>query len=221
HREHEGIRPFLENGARLADHHELADTGPGWSYVTFYPLGTRSDQVLFDLSRLAATAEDLGFFLPDEVISQHNKIVVTAISGEPRSSLQLYALAKLLLAYGARHANPRSNPRLGWYGKFGGIYSRPEKGRVLVIYAENDDCLLEIEAALQDLVPECRVPGVAFELRLGNGLSDLPRMLKGYHDPEYRDAGVLHFKITDPHRFSTLVDQARVDYGNYLFEKPA
>jgi hypothetical protein len=221
HREHEGLRPFCENGDRLGDHHELTETGAGWSYVTYYPLGTRRDEVLFDLTRLEATAEALGYFLPDEVISQHNKLVVTATSGEPSPSLQLYGLVKLILAYGDRNANPRANPRLGFYGKFGGIYTRPEKGRVLVLYAQDDECLLEVEAAFQALILEHRVRGVAFEVRLGNGLSDLPRLLKGYRDPGYREAGVHHFKITDPHRFETLVRQAREDYGNYLFEKPA
>ena len=221
HPEHEALKSVIDSRVKVSDLHELGETGAGWSYVTHFPLGTTPDKVLFDLSKLEETAEELGYFLPDEVIAEHNKIVVTAISGEPNPSHQLYGLVRLIEEFGRRFANPRKHPRMGWYGKVGGIYERPEKGRVLVLYAEDDESLLEIEAALQDLFSECKVAGVGFEMRLGNGLSDLPRLLKGYGDPEYRQAGAHHFKITDPQRFETLVEQARVDYSNYRFEKQA
>jgi hypothetical protein len=217
---HEGIKPLIDAGARVKDPHELAEIAAGWSYVTYFPLGTTPDKVLFDLSKLESTAEDLGYFLPDEVVAEHNKIVITATSVVQSPSHQLFGLLRLIEAYGKKFTSPEDHPKLGYYGKVGGIYERPEKGRVLVAYAEDDESLLEIEAAYQELIAEFKVPGVAFEVRLGNGLSDLPRLLKGYGEPEYRQAGVHHFKITDPARFETLVQQARVDYSNYLFEKP-
>ena len=220
HTGHEAIKPVIDAGTRVKDPHELAEVGPGWSYVTFFPLGTTADTVLFDLSKLADTAEELGYFLPDEVVAEHNKIVVTATSVVQSPAHQLFGLLKLVEEFGKRFSDPKKHPRLGYYGKIGGIYSRPEKGRVLVLYAEDDESLLEIEAALQEMIIEFRVRGVEFELRLGNGLSDLPRLLKGYGEPEYRQAGVHHFKITDPQRFETLVNQARVDYSHYLFEAP-
>ena len=219
HQEHEALRAVMDSGVRVKDLYELGETGAGWSYVTHFPLGTTPDKVLFNLSKLADTAEEYGYFLPDEVIAEHNKIVVTAISGEPNPSRQIYGLLLLIEEFGTRFANPKKHPRMGWYGKVGGVYERPEKGRVLVLYAEDDESLLEIEAALQGLIKEIGVAGVGFEMRLGNGLSDLPRLLKGYGDPKYRQAGAHHFKITDPQRFETLVRQARVDYTNYLFMK--
>ncbi|MFH1532302.1 MAG: hypothetical protein ABIK09_16370 [Pseudomonadota bacterium] len=220
HHGHEGIKPAIDAGIRIKDPHELADVSAGWSYVTFFPLGTTPDQVLFDLSKLESTVEQLGYFLPDEVVAEHNKIVVTAMSVVQSAAHQLYGLLRLIEEFGKRYSSPEKHPRLGYYGKVGGIYLRPEKGRVLVLYAQDDESLLEIEAALQELILEFRVPGVEFEIRLGNGLSDLPRLLKGYGEPEYRQSGVHHFKITDPTRFETLVQQARVDYANYLFDKP-
>ncbi len=219
HPEHEALRAVIDSRAKVKEFHELGETGAGWSYVTHFPLGTTPDEVLFNLSKLKDTAEELGYFLPDEVIAEHNKIVVTAISGEPNPSHQLYGLLRIIEEFGRRYADPKKHPRMGWYGKVGGIYERPEKGRVLVLYAEDDESLLEIETALQDLIKEYKVAGVGFEMRLANGLSDLPRLLKGYGDPKYRQAGAHHFKITDPQRFETLVRQARVDYSNYLFTK--
>jgi hypothetical protein len=220
HQGHEGIRPVIDAGTRVKDPHELAEISAGWSYVTYFPLGTTPDKVLFDLSKLESTAEELGYFLPDEVVAEHNKIVITATSVLPSPAHQLFGLLRLIEEYGKTFTNPDEHPHHGYYGKVGGIYERPEKGRVLVLYAEDDDSLLEIEAAFQELLSGFKVPGVEFDIRLGNGLSDLPRLLKGYGEPEYRQAGVHHFKITDPARFETLVNQARVDYSNYLFEKP-
>jgi len=219
HPEHEGIKPVIDAGTRVKDPHELADIGAGWSYVTFFPLGTTPDKVLFDLSKLENTAEELGYFLPNEVVAEHNKIVVTATSAVQSPPHQLYGLLKLVEEFGERFGDTVKHPRLGYYGKLGGVYERPEKGRVLVLYAEDDESLLEIEAALQETISASRLPGIEFELRLGNGLSDLPRLLKGYGEPEYRQAGVHHFKITDHQRFETLVNQARVDYANYLFAR--
>ena len=217
---HESIKPIIDTGTHIKDPHELADVGAGWSYVTFFPLGTTPNKVLFDLSKLEATAEELGYFLPDDVVAEHNKIVITAISVIQSPPHQLYGLLRLIEEFGKRYSNPEKHPHFGYYGKVGGIYERPEKGRVLVLYADGDDSLLEIESALQELILDFKVPGIEFKVRLGNGLSDLPRLLKGYGEPEYRQAGVHHFKITDPSRFETLVHQARVDYSNYLFEKP-
>ena len=217
---HETIKPLIDAGTKVKDPHELSEVGAGWTYVTFFPLGTTPDKVLFDLSKLESTAEELGYFLPDDVVAEHNKIVITAKSVVQSPAHQLYGLLRLIEEFGRRFTDPDKHPRLGYYGKVGGIYERPEKGRVLVLYAEGDEALLEIEMAFQELISDFKVRGVEFSVRLGNGLSDLPRLLKGYGEPEYRQAGVHHFKITDPNRFETLVHQARVDYSNYLFEKP-
>ena len=63
------------------------------------------------------------------------------------------------------------------------------------------------------------VKGITFEHRLTNGLSAIPRMLHGFDDPSYREAGGDFFRISDPARFSVLLEQARNDYSNYLFDK--
>lgn len=191
----------------------------GWTYLTFYPRGTRSTEVLYDVNRVRKLAEDNGYYLPHEVVSQYNKIVMAAHADEGNAGSPLTPLYALLTAYAARFADVRRFPRQGFYGKFGGSYERPEKGRVCALYSRDDDSLLAISESLQQLVNESRFPGFRIELGFSNGLSVIPRLLSGFADPEYRQSGATHHRIVDPARFSLLLDQAGRDYARYRFEE--
>ncbi len=216
---HENVKRAVEKDVRHP--HEVAELEPkkGWSYVTFFRPGTPSEAVLYDVDKLRMTATTNGFFLPREVISQHNKVVVTACSATANSSAQVFGLYKFLEAYGAKYRDMTRYPHHGFYGKFGGFYDRHEKGRVLAMYATNDDSLLEIISSIEQLLPTLKVKGVTFEYRLTNGLSAIPRMLHGFDDPSYRESGAEVYRICDPTQFSVLLEQARNDYSNYLFDK--
>ena len=218
--EHVAVKRELENPrGNLMD---VGESGPGWSYVTFFGPGTQRDAVLFDINSLEHTAQDNGYFLPREVLTQHNKVVVAAFSQVGSNpSMAIFALYKLMEAYAARYNNPRKYPRLGFYGKVGGFFERPEKGRVLAIYAPSDEMLIEVAEAFDETIKRLKFKGVSFDYRLSNGLSAIPRILDGFDDPTYREAGVTHFRITNPGKFEMLLEQAKRDYGNYLFEKSA
>jgi hypothetical protein len=216
---HEALKLALNNGVKSP--FEVMDTDKGWSYVTFFQPGTTPSRVLFNIDNLEDTAQSNGFFLPWEVVATHNKVVVTAVSELPSPSAQLFGLHRVMEAYAALYANPSKHPQHSFYGKLGGCYDRPEKGRVLVIYSTGDDALLQIEESLQGLLPKLGVRGVEFSIRLANGLSDIPRMLQGFDDPLYRSSGTNMYRITDPAKFSVLLNQARHDYAHYLFEAQA
>lgn len=205
-------------GEGVEDPYGVNDCGKGWSYVTFFEAGVRPQSVLFDVEGLDRIAHDNGYFLPLDVMMRHNKVVVTAHSALPQPSAQLYALYLMLQRYEKEFDHAGRFPNLGFYGKLGGFFDRPEKGRALVIYATSDDALLEIDERLDGLLPRMKLRGITFEKTLSNGLSDIPRLLQGYGDPDYREAGAQHCRITDPARFEQLLDQARVDYTKYLFE---
>lgn len=212
---HEALKGDIENGLKYwADFQPVEN---GWTYVTFFEEGIKRDEVLFNLSELEKAAQDNGYFLPDDLVRQHNKIVMCASCGEGGPAYQMYALHRLLEEFQAKYADPRKWPGLSFYGKLGGIYDRAEKGRVLVIYTTSDENLLRIDERLGELTKKLKLPDVEFSSRLSNGLSALPRMLHGYNDPSLKSAGVHYFRITDPGRFNVLLEQAKNDFGNYLF----
>lgn len=198
---------------------EVGDSGKGWSYVTFFRPGISREQVLFNVNEMEDTAKRNGYFLPWDLITEHNKIVICAhslVGNGP--SVALLGLVKLLEEYAKRFNHPGDYPHHGFYGKLGGIYERPEKGRVLALYATSDDDLLQIQDSLEEVIRAMKVKWATFSHHLSNGLSDIPRLLDGFDDPAYRETGATHFRITDPARFQSLLEQARRDYGHYLFE---
>lgn len=215
---HYNVRDAL--GEKIRDPHTIGPVEKGWSYVTFFRPGTRGRAVLFDVDRLELIANDNGYFLPREVVTQHNKLVVTAYCEASHGSVQLYALAKLLELYAAKYASEKKHPNHGFYGKLGGIYDRAEKGRVLAIYAESDDKLLEIVSSVEQMLTQVKVPGARLEYHLANGLSAIPRLLQGFDDPHYLQSGTPFHRIADPRQFSVLLEQARGDYDHYLFSTP-
>ncbi len=215
HEAHAAVERAQEQ--RVQDPREVGETGKGWSYVTYFRRGTSPSSVLYDIDGLERLARENGFFLPGEVIAQHNKLVITATSDEHGSSGQLLGLLRALAAFAERHGDTRKHPRHGFYGKLGGIYERPEKGRVLALYSTGDEELLEIAAAFEQLLPGVRTRGVQLELRLANGLSHLPRMLDGFGHPAYLRSGAESFRITDPTQFGLLLEQARRDHSKYAF----
>jgi len=219
HPNHEALERAHKEG--IKDPRDVLETGKGWTYVTFVKPGTRASEVLFDVDQLDRLARDNGYYLPREAISRHNKVVVTARSTEAGPSTQLFALIRFLEAFARRHADPERYPVEGFYGKLGGSFDRRQKGRVLVMYGEDDEALLEILAGAEAVLPECTVPGVELDVGLTNGLSALPRLLTGFDDPAYRNAGATQFKIRDPGRFETVLDEARQDHDKYIFEREA
>jgi hypothetical protein len=219
HPNHEALQRAIADGVK--EPREVMETGKGWTYVTFVKPGTRASEVLFDVDRLDRLARAHGYYLPREVVARHNKVVVTARSSELGPSAQLFALVRFLEAFAKRHADPARHPVQGFYGKLGGSFDRRHKGRVLVMYGEGDEALLEIYAGAEAVLPECAVPGVELTVSLANGLSALPRLLTGFDDPKYRGSGATLFKIRDPGRFATVLDEARQDHDKYIFEREA
>lgn len=212
---HLNVKRALEE--KIKSPFEILDTDKGWSYVTFYEVTADPSSVLYNLNRLEKAATENGYFLPWDIMREHNKVVVTATADLPSPSAQLYGLHALLEAYEDLYNNTNKFPLHGFYGKMGGFYDRPEKGRVLVMYAPCDEALLEVMGAVETLLPKVKVPGVRFEMHLANGLSAIPRLLQGFDDPEYRQSGSPYYRITDPNKFAMLLDQARNDYHKYMF----
>jgi hypothetical protein len=214
---HDDLKRSVED-CHLSDGFELGN-GRGWTYLTFFPKGTNAGEVLYDIDRLRTLAQENHFYLPHEVIAQHNKVVLTAYSEcEPPVSPLLGIFSRVAM-FASLFADTHCYPFHGIYGKFGGIYERAEKGRVLAIYSRDSDALLTIYESLEKLISEIRVEGFRFELDFSNGLSAIPRMLDGFNDPEYRHAGAKYYRIADPDRFATLLDQARKDYEMYRFDE--
>ncbi|MCG6537500.1 MAG: hypothetical protein L7F78_22995 [Syntrophales bacterium LBB04] len=193
--------------------------GMGWTYVTFFPGGTKDKEVLYDIDQILKLAQDNNYYLPHEVVVQHNKIVLTVYREGATPASPLVGIFPLVASFAARFDDVQRYPAHGFYGKFGGIYERPEKGRVLTLYSRNNDALLVIYESLAKLISEIRVKGFRFDLSFSNGLSAIPRMLYGFDDPEYRHSGAKHYRITDPVRFAILLDQARKDYEMYRFDE--
>ncbi len=214
---HSNLKQAIENN--VTQPFDVMDTGKGWTYVTFLKPGAVASDILFDVSRLEQVARDNGFFLSADVVGQHNKVVLSSSGDGLGSSAQLFALVTFLKEYATRYADAKRFPDHWFYGKLGGIYDRPEKGRVLAMYSKNDDSLLEIYQSVEALAKELSTKGFHFSVRLSNGLSAIPRMLHGFDDPEYRRSGATHYRITDPVRFENLIAQAREDYSRYLFTK--
>jgi hypothetical protein len=215
---HDDLKRSAEEG--LDPEAAAPGNGRGWTYLTFYPRGTNAGEVLFDIDRLGELARENHYHLPQEVVAQHNKVVLTAYAeGDPPLS-PLWGLFSRVTAFADRFSDPHRYPSHGVYGKFGGIYERPEKGRVLAIYSRNAEALLTIYESIEKLLSETRLEGFRFELDFSNGLSAIPRMLEGFDNPDYRQAGALHYRIADPARFMALLEQAREDYRMYRFEEP-
>lgn len=190
----------------------------GWSYVTFFPKDVDAHKVLFDVNRLQSLVIESNYHLTAEVISQHNKVVVTAFPDGEEPVSPLLGLYRLMSLYVRHFADSQKHPSHGFYGKLGGVYNRPEKGRVLAIYAVNDEALLHIYESLEKMIKEVSLQGIRFEIRFSNGLSALPRMLQGFDNPDYRRSGARHYRITDPNLFTVLLNQAKNDYEKYPFD---
>lgn len=213
---HCGLKRAWEQDVRAPS--LVPPTGKGWSYLTFCPLGTRSSGFLFDVERVRSLAAEHDFSLPRDVLLQHNKVVVTAHSEDGRHSTSLLALYTLIDAYCREFMDAGETPRRDFYGKFGGVYERPEKGRVWAVYTTSEDDLLEIYDSVERMKGEIRLEGVSFEMSFSNGLSAIPRLLRGFDDPEYHRSGASHFRISDVPKFHVLLDQALVDHNRYLFD---
>ena len=207
---------------QLIEHNNLHEgveigNGSGWTYLTFFPGEIEVKDMLYDIDHIQKLAKGNGYYLPCEVVLQHNKVVLTAYPEGATPGSPLAGLSLLLLSFAARFDDTKRYPSHGFYGKFGGIYERPEKGRALAIYSRNDDYLLDIYGSLEELISEIHVNGIRFDLRFSNGLSAIPRMLHGFDDPEYRRSGVKHYRISDPSGFAVLLEQAKHDYDRYRF----
>jgi hypothetical protein len=216
---HQGLKQWVEEGC--PDGGATLDNRKGWTYLTFFSPGTQGREILYDIDRIDREARGNGYYLPREVVAQHNKVVLTALPTDASPASPLPRLYSLVAALADRYADPGRYPRLAFYGKFGGIYDRPEKGRALALYSRDDEALLEIHDALNERLASVPAEGVRFHLRLTNGLSAIPRMLAGFDDPAYRNAGVTSYRIQDPSRFALFLAQARQDYQRYPFSVAA
>jgi hypothetical protein len=213
---HDELKRLVESG--FPDDGIEIGNGRGWTYLTFFPKGIREQDILYDIDQILILARNNHYHLSREVITQHNKIVLTAYpEGASQASL-LTKLYSLVASFAIRFSDTLQYPSHGFYGKFGGIYERPEKGRVLAVYSQNDDALLSIYESLERLVSEIPANGLRFDLRFSNGLSALPRMLHGFDDPDYHRSGAKDYRITDSARFAILLEQAKQDYEKYLFD---
>jgi hypothetical protein len=210
---HAHLKQLIENDM-LKSEVEIGNER-GWTYVTFFPQGTDVKDMLYDVDHVQRLARENGYYLPREIVMQHNKVVLTAYPEESAPVSPVLGLYYVLMSFASRFDNVKKYPTHGFYGKFGGIYERHEKGRVLAVYTRNEDALLDIYESLEKIVSETSVEGFWFDLRLSNGLSAIPRMLHGFDDPEYRRSGARHCRISDPAQFAVLLDQARQDYDRY------
>ncbi len=215
---HDELKQSVENGGNPGEDSEIGNHR-GWTYFTFLSGDAREQQMIFDVSHILRLAQDNSYHLPEEVVAEHNKIVLTASPENGHRVSLLPQLYEILASYATQFDDATRYPSHGLYGKFGGIYTRPEKGRVLALYSSNDEALLEIFEALEKLVAQVRPDGFTLGLHLSNGLSVLPRMLHGYDDPKYRRSGVKDYRIIDPARFEVLLEQAQRDHHMYLFNE--
>ncbi|MBI4632809.1 MAG: hypothetical protein HY742_02815 [Deltaproteobacteria bacterium] len=213
---HRDLKWLIENNE---PYESKIGNNKGWSYITFFPKDVRANKMLYDINRLLEVAKDNSYYLPREVVIQHNKVVLTAYPDGKSLISPLVGLYHLVTSYVDQFSDIRKYPAHGFYGKLGGIYERPEKGRVLALYSRNDNALLDIYESLDHLISEAALEGIQFKLRFSNGLSAIPRMLHGFDDPEYNRSGGGHYKITDPDRFTVLLNQARHDYERYPFDE--
>ena len=212
---HDDLKQSIEN-SNPGDDLQIGNE-KGWTYLTFFPKGSRNKDVLYNIDQILKLAQDNNYYLPHDVVMQHNKVLLTAVQEDANPVSPLAGIYPLVASFAARFDDAQRYPSHGFYGKFGGIYERPEKGRVLAVYSGNDDALLVIYESLEKLISEIRMKGFRFDLGFSNGLSAIPRVLHGFNDPEYRDSGAKHYRITDPARFAILLDQARKDYEMYPF----
>ncbi len=213
---HGELKRLVESG-HLDSEREIGN-GKGWTYLTFFPKGTRTQEMLYDIGKILRLAQNNRYYLPGDVVTQHNKIVLTAYPEGRRPASIVAELYFIVRSFADRFADTRRYPSHAFYGKLGEIYERPEKGRVLALYSRNDDALLEIYESLEVFISEIPVKGFVLDLRISNGLSALPRMLHGFDDPEYRRSGTKDYRITDPARFKILLERAQQDYDLYLFD---
>jgi hypothetical protein len=214
---HDDLKRSVED-CRPGDGYEIGN-GRGWTYLTFFPRGTNPREVLYDIDELKSVARENHYHLPYEVVAQHNKVVLTAYSDGDTPISPLLGIFSQVALFTQRFSDTQRYPTHGIYGKFGGIYERPEKGRVLALYSRSDEALLSVYESLERLISEIRGEGFRFDLGFSNGLSAVPRMLEGFDNPEYRHSGNRFYRITDPTRFALLLDQARRDYEMYRFDE--
>ncbi len=197
--------------------HLLGDNGSGWSYVTFFSAGTPKEKALFNVAELERVLSENRQYVPRQLVDEHSKVVVEAFSENP--SLNLFALYKVLETYASFFRSATKFPNSGFYGKFGGRFERPEKGRALALYSVSDENILTIHNSVMQIMPKVNIPNVDFSIRFSNGLTELTRQLEGFDNPEYKSSGATHYRVTNPQLFAKLVKQAQEDHSKYLFEK--
>ena len=216
---HDRLREAIENG--VTNPGEVGVTSKGWSYCTFCTSKCGPNELLYDIDRIQTIARDNGFYLPGDVVRQHNKVLVIAHTAAQDPSPQLFGLWRFLTEFEARFTSTRVCPKHNFCGKFGGNFERYEKGRVLAIYSKaGDDALVSIYESCEELAHSFNVPGVSFEVGVSAGLSAIPRMLAGFDDPEYRATGVDLYRINNPVEFEQMLNTARDDFPKYPFYIP-
>jgi len=216
---HDRLREAVENGV---EHPSMVGvTDKGWSYCTFCTSKCGPDDLLYDIDRIQTIARDNGFYLPGEVVRQHNKVLVVARSVTHDASPQLFGLWRFLMEFEKLYNNTEKFPKHSFFGKFGGKFDRSEKGRVLALYSKGgDDALMAIYESCEELAAELDVPGVTFEIGVSAGLSAIPRLLAGFDDPEYRATGADFYRINNPAEFEELLNTAKNDFPKYPFHMP-
>jgi len=216
---HERLREAIENGVEHPS--EVGTTSKGWSYCTFCTSKCGPNELLYDIDSIRTIARDNGFYLPGEIVRQHNKVLVVAHSAELDASPQLFGLWRFLMEFEKKFNNTEHFPKHDFFAKFGGKFDRSEKGRVLAIYSRGgDDALMAIYESCEELAREMEVPGITFEVGVSAGLSAIPRMLAGFDDPEYRATGVDMYRINNPAEFEQMLKTAKDDFPKYPFFMP-
>ena len=121
---HTGLKQWIEN-SQPGDGGKIGN-GTGWTYITFFPEGTKNNDVLYNIDEILNLAQENNYYLPHEVVVQHNKIVLTVYQeGTPLAS-PLVGLYPLVASFASRFVDAQRYPDHGFYGKFGGIYERPD-----------------------------------------------------------------------------------------------
>ncbi|HNU69462.1 MAG TPA: hypothetical protein PKG82_09950, partial [Myxococcota bacterium] len=123
---HARLKEAIEN--RVTDPQMVGATEKGWSYVTFCSSRAEPAHFLYDIDRIKTIARDNGFYLPGEIVRQHNKVLVIAHSRDHEPSQQLFGLWRFLMEFEKRFDSTDKFPHHDFFGKFGGNFDRSEKG---------------------------------------------------------------------------------------------
>ena len=107
---HGELKRLVESGH--PDEEIKIGNGRGWTYVTFFPKGTREQEMLYDIGQILRLAQDNSYYLPRDVVTQHNKIVLTAYPEGTRPASLLAELYFIVASFGVNPTDCTKDERV-------------------------------------------------------------------------------------------------------------